>query len=373
MAENDKTPNVRTIVPNGADEHEKVLEAMSIGLQNRAHPGSVKVEGKAHDFKFMSLMEMARHMLSLKGDSGHSYSPNEVVKRAIATTDYADLLNSTLQRTIRRYYSAITPEWQSIARQTTAKDFRVKTGIAFDQKVTFEEIAEGGDYKESTLISSDKATIQLKTFGRKITVTRQAIINDDLAVFDRYPAAIAYGAADFQAAKVWGLVTGNAKTPDGTALFAAGHNNLASGTDKTAPTEILLGKARTAMFRQTTPKGKLMGVMGKYFIVPMELMVTAEKLITSILSSANYDVNTMKGKYEIMTSPYLTNATEWYLCADMVNGMNEGIVYAYLEGEEGLYVDKEIDFDTDSVVTKARLDFDCAVWDYRSWYKNPGA
>jgi hypothetical protein len=79
----------------------------------------------------------------------------------------------------------------------------------------------------------------------------------------------------------------------------------------------------------------------------------------------------MKDKYQIMTSPYLQSASEWYLAADA--SVYEGLIYAYLEGEEGLYIDKQINFDNDSIETKARLDFDCAVWDYRGWYKNPGA
>lgn len=375
MAAADPTPNVRTANTGNVtivkDEVENTREAMVIALQNRAQPGSVKMEGKAHDFKFMSMLEVARHMLIQAGEKGNSYSPSEVVKRAIATTDYANLLTSTVERTIRRTYDAVQPEWKNIARQSNAKDFREKTGIAVDGKVTFEEIAEGGEYKNALLLTDDAAKLKLKTFGRKITITRQAIINDDLSVFDKLPQIIAYGAADFQAAKVWGLITANAKTPDGKALFHVDHKNLAAGADAAVVSEALLAKARTAMFRMKTPAGAPLPTIPKYLIVPMELMTAAEKIMASLLSSANQDVNTMKGKYEILTSPYLSSATEWYLAAD--TSRVEGLVYAYLEGEEGLFIDKETSFDNDSVTTKARLDFDCQVWDYRGWYKNPGA
>jgi Mu-like prophage major head subunit gpT len=338
---------------------------------HRAQPGSVKLEDKAHDYKYMSLVEMGRHLLIAAGQPGNSFSPSEVVKRAIATTDYANLLNSTVERAIRRTYDAVTPEWKSIARQTTAKDFREKTGIAVDGKVTFEEVAEGGEYKHSLLMTDDSAKLKLKTYGRKISITRQAIINDDLDVFSKLPEIIAYGAADFQAAKVWGLLTGNAKTPDGKALFHVDHKNLAASPNTGPVSEALLALARTAMFRQKTPAGNLMSVAPKYLVVPMEQMVTAQKIMQSLISSAQMDVNTMKGQFEIITSPYLTSAVEWYLAGDVARA--EGLVYAYLEGEEGLFIDKETSFDDDSITTKARLDFDCAVWGYNSWYKNPGA
>jgi hypothetical protein len=125
------------------------------------------------------------------------------------------------------------------------------------------------------------------------------------------------------------------------------------------------------MYRMKSPAGENMPVLPKYLVVPVELLVTAQKLMQSLIASAANDVNTMQGAFQILTNPRLTNSSEWYLAADP--SQYEGLVYAYLEGEEGLYVDKEIDFNDDSVSTKARLDFDCAAWDYRGWYKNPGA
>lgn len=374
LAEN-TAANIRTasVAANvSVDESEKTVEAISVALLHRAIPGSVTLKDEAHDYKHMSMIEIARNRLESKGDKAGRYSPSEVVKRALSTTDFPNILTSVTDRSIRRTYDAIVPEWRQIARQVTAKDFRETNGLAVDQNFSFEEIAEGGEYKNQLIMVDDTAKIKLKTYGKKVTITRQAIINDDLSVFDRLPAAIAYGAADFQAAKVWALITGNAKTPDGKAIFHVDHTNLASGGGNVgAPTEALLSKARTSMYRLKTPAGKLMPIMPKFFIVPMELMTTAEKLMASVLSTATADVNTFAGKLQILSSPYLTNAVEWYLAGDVARA--EGLVYAYLQGEEGLHIEKQIDFDNDCVVTKARIDFDCASWDYRNWYKNPGA
>lgn len=369
MAE-DSEVNIRNTNPTiVVDEVENTRKAMSEGLLFRANPGSVKLEGKAHDFKYMSMLDLARTCLIAKGDKGN-YSPNELVKRAISTTDYPNLLNSTVERAIRRTYDSIPPEWQNIARRTTAKDFREKTGIAVDGKVTFEEISEGGEYKHSLLLTDDSAKIKLKTYGRKISITRQAIINDDLSVFEKLPALIARGAANFQAGMVWALITSNAKTPDNKAMFHTDHKNLAASG--AALSETTLSAARIAMWRQTSPAGELMPVAPKILLVPVELLTTAEKLMSGLVTPGNTsDVNVFANKFQIQTSPFLTNATAWYLIGDPQS--YEGLVYAYLEGEEGLFIDKEVSFDNDSVTTKARLDFACATWDYRAWYKNAGA
>lgn len=375
LAETQGTPNVRTAAPAAhitVDESENTRSAMSDALLCRAIPGAVKLEGKAHDFKHMSMLDMARHMLELKGEKPYAYSKNELVKRAISTTDYADLLNSTVERSIRRTYDAMNPEWKQIARQISAPDFRQKTGIAVDGKITFAEIAEGGEYTESKLITDDKASIKLKTFGRKITITRQAIINDDMGVFDKLPQMLALGAQNFQADKVWGLILQNAKTPDGKAIFHADHNNLGTGAGNVgAPSEALLSKARNAMWRQKTPAGEFMPIAPEWIIVPVELLTATEKLLSGIVANTTGDVNVFANKFKIMTNPRLVSPTEWYMAANPQTV--EGLVYAYLEGSEGLYTEKEVDFNTDAVVTKARLDFDAAIWDYRGWYKNLGA
>ncbi|WP_153799068.1 prohead protease/major capsid protein fusion protein [Foetidibacter luteolus] len=374
LAANDTTPAVRNASVTSAtivvDEVENTRKAMSDALLHRSTPGSVKLEGKAQDYRFMSMMDMARACLIAKGEKAYGYSPNELISRAIATTDYPLLLNSTVERTIRKTYEALPVEWKQIAKQITAKDFREKTGIAYDGKITFEEIAQGGEYTESKFLENESAKIKLKTYGKKVSITRQTIINDDLDVFSKLPSLIARGAANFQADMVWGLLTnGTTKTPDNVNLFHASHGNLAgSGA---APSETTLSAARVAMWKQKTLAGEPMPIAPKHIIVPIELLTTVEKLLTGIVASTTGDVNIWAGKLSPITNPRLTNATAWYLAGDMQE--NEGLVYAYLEGEEGIFVDKEIDFNNDCVVTKARLDFAAAAWDHRPFYKNPGA
>lgn len=194
-------------------------------------------------------------------------------------------------------------------------------------------------------------------------------MNDDLGVFTYLPRMIAQGAANFQADKVWGLITSNAQTPDNKAMFHTDHANLAAGADKAAPSGATLSKARAAMWRQTTLAGDMMPISPRYLIVPAELQTTAEQLMTSIMANSSSSVNVFASKYDIIVDPRLTDVNAWYLAADPE--LVQGIVYAYLQGE-GLHIENQVDFDNDTVVTKARLDFDANIWDYRGWYKNPG-
>ena len=49
------------------------------------------------------------------------------------------------------------------------------------------------------------------------------------------------------------------------------------------------------------------------------------------------------------------------------------IEYAYLEGQQGTYIETRNGFDVDGVEIKCRLDFGAKAIDWRGLYKNPGA
>lgn len=351
------------------DESEKTRTAIVEAIMHRAQPGAVKLDSVSQDYKYSSLFDIAKRCLDMKGERSGRFSPSELITRALATTDFPNIIGGTVTRFMRKYYEAQNFDWKLLATEVSTPDFRERTGVAASGKITFEEIAEGGQYKNTSLLTEEAATVKLKTYGRKIVITRQSIVNDDLGVFTYLPRMIAQGAANFQADKVWGLITSNAQTPDNKAMFHTDHANLAAGADKAAPSGATLSKARAAMWRQTTLAGDMMPISPRYLIVPAELQTTAEQLMTSIMANSSSSVNVFASKYDIIVDPRLTDVNAWYLAADPE--LVQGIVYAYLQGE-GLHIENQVDFDNDTVVTKARLDFDANIWDYRGWYKNPG-
>ena len=65
------------------------------------------------------------------------------------------------------------------------------------------------------------------------------------------------------------------------------------------------------------------------------------------------------------------SATAWYLAASP--NQIDTIEYAYLEGQQGAYVETRNGFDVDGVEIKCRLDFGAKAIDWRGLYRNPGA
>lgn len=357
----------------GEDESTKTREAIVSGVMARAIPGSVDIKGneKAQQYRNMRLLDLAKDRLRAANQNFSMLSEQEIVKRAWATTDYPDLLTSTFERTLRRFYEGTVDDWMFIARQESATDFREKTGIKVDGAVSFEEIPEGGEYRETPILQSDKSSIKLKKYGRKYSISDIAIINDDLGVFSRLPQILAIGAQQFQSDMVWDNVISNKNAPDGKALFIAAHKNLASAG--AAISETTLSAGRTAMRRQLSPAGHKLGIKPKYLLVPPELETTAEKMISSVLATATSDTNVFANKLQVVVSDMLTDAKAWYLVADPAAITADGLVYAYLNGQPGLRTESRINWDTDALEVKGSMAFATAVWGWEGWYKNPGA
>lgn len=374
VSRSNPAPRTSSARVTGEDEAQQIRSAIIDGISERANPGTVEgfaQNERARRYANMRLIDIARDRLRARGESFDLLSESETVRRAWSTTDYPDLLTGTFDRTLHRVITGMADEWRWTARQTSASDFRQKTGLTVDGNVTFEEIPESGEYRSAPILANEKMNIQLKKYGRKYSISDIAIINDDLDVFSRLPQMIAVGAEQFQSNQVWALITGNALAPDGKALFHADHSNLAASTGAVI-SETTLSAGRTAMRRQLSPSGQRLGVRPKFLLVPPELETAAEKMISSILATKTGDVNVFANKLEVRVSDQLTDTKAWYLVADPAMTMIDGLVYAYLSGQEGLRTASRINWDTDALEVKASMAFACAVWGYAGWYKNPG-
>lgn len=353
------------------DEREQVRTAMADALIHRAEPGAVQLNERSSDFRHMSHIDMARHCLEANGERNtHRFSKDELVHRAIATTDFPDLFTSAINRQLRRFYEQAPSNWRPLGVRMSVPDFRAKTGIEVDGNFTFDKIAEDGEYKAAT-IQTGKATISVETYGKMIKVTRKTIINDDLDVLSSIPRMYANGAAALEANLFWAMVTTPAKTPDNKNLFHSDHGNLAGSGG--AISDTTLNAAVVAMGLQKSPAGMELGLSPKYLVVPLEQQMAAQRLMSTIVAAQTGNVNTFQNAFEIISEVRLSrnSSTAWYLFADP-SLLGEGLMYAYMDGSDGLFTDSRTNFTDDSFESKARLEIGMAAWNWRGAYKNPG-
>lgn len=330
----------------------------------------------AGDIARMGAVEMAERLLSMAGRSTRGMSRSDIVAAALThgTSDFANLLSNTAGKAMMLGYENEPATHVLWTAEREVKDFKTQTLVALSAAPDLQEVKENAEYQYGTFGEAAE-TFAVKTYGRLFSISRQAIINDDLGAFTRMPAAFGSAARRLEADLVYSKVTANGNLSDGVALFHANHGNLA-GTG-TALSLTTLGAARAAMRKQ-----KGVGSVGyidpqpAFLIVPVALETTAEQLIASLVdpSKSNDTANVeWVRKLTVVADPRLdaNSAISWYLAASP--NQIDTIVRAYIMGEQRPYFEEKVGFETDGISVKSRLDVGTGVIDYRGLYKNPGA
>jgi len=358
----------------GRDERVTRREAVTNALLHRYNPSLFPLAEAARSYRGMTLMELARDSLELAGTSTRGLSRDEVATRALhSTSDFPEILAAVTNRTLRQAYEAAPRTFTAFCRQVLATDFRAMHRLQLGEAPQLLEVAEGGEFKRGT-IGESKESYRIKSYGRVVAITRQVLINDDLDAFTRIPAMYGNAIAQLESDVVWEIITSNPAMADGQALFHASHKNLAA--TGTALDVASLGAARAAMAKQTGIDRKtVLNIRPSFLIVPAALELKAEQLLAQNLvpaSSGNVVPASIRTLVPI-AEPRLDAASEtaWYLAASP--NQIDTIEYAYLEGQQGPYIETRNGFNIDGVEIKCRVDFGAKAIDWRGLFKNPGA
>jgi hypothetical protein len=358
----------------GRDEHITRRDAVANALLHRYSPTLFQLEDAARQYRGMTLLELARESLGNAGVNTRGLSRDEVATRALhSTSDFPEILSAVTNKTLRQAYEAYPRTFMLFCRQVLATDFKAMHRVQLGEAPQLLEVGESGEFKRGTLGES-KESYKVKTYGRVVAITRQTLINDDLDAFTRIPAMYGNSIAQLESDVVWGIITANPAMADGNALFHTTHKNLA-GTGAALDVSSV-GAARAAMAKQTgLDKKTVLNVRPAFLIVPASLELKAEQLVAQNLvpaatsSVVPQSIRTLAP----ISEPRLDAASEtaWYLAASP--NQIDTIEYAYLEGQQGAYIETRNGFDVDGVEIKCRLDFGAKAIDWRGLYKNPGA
>jgi len=358
----------------GRDERITRRDAVANALLHRYSPTLFPLEDAARQYRGMTLLELARESLGNAGVNTRGLSRDEVATRALhSTSDFPEILSAVTNKTLRQAYEAYPRTFALFCRQVLATDFKSMHRVQMGEAPQLLEVGESGEFKRGTLGES-KESYKVKTYGRVVAITRQVLINDDLDAFTRIPAMYGNSIAQLESDVVWGIITSNPAMADGNALFHTTHKNLA-GTGA-ALDVASVGAARAAMALQTgLDKKTVLNIRPAFLIVPAALELKAEQLVAQNLVPADsakvvpQSIRTLSP----ISEPRLdaASATSWYLAASP--NQIDTIEYAYLEGQQGAYIETRNGFDVDGVEIKCRLDFGAKAIDWRGLYKNPGA
>jgi hypothetical protein len=358
----------------GRDERITRRDAVIDSLLHRYSPAEFPLTEPAREYRGMTLLELAREFLTSAGVNVRGMSRDEVATRALhSTSDFPNVLAAVTNKTLRKAYDVYPRTFLPFCRMVAATDFKAMYRVQIGEAPQLLKVNESGEFKRGTIAES-KESYRIETYGRVVAITRQVLINDDLDAFTRIPAMYGTAIATLESDVVWSIVIDNAAMSDGVALFHADHGNLAGSGSALAVTSV--GEGRATMAKQTgLDKKTILNIRPAFLIVPSSLELAAEQLIAQNLVPAKTG-DVVPQSIRTLTpiaEPRLDAAslTAWYLAANPTQ--IDTIEYAYLEGQEGAYIETRNGFDVDGVEIKCRLDFGAKAIDWRGLYKNAGA
>jgi hypothetical protein len=235
-------------------------------------------------------------------------------------------------------------------------------------------LLESGEIQAGT-ISESQEVVLLQTFARRIRVTRQMLVNDDLGAFTDFASMIGRRVADFENATAYGLL--NTASGDGPTLatgnapvFATGAARANKATAGTVLNEDNIAAGRAAMMKQKTLDGLPISV-GRMMpmLVGPNLELAALRLTASVSPSASSGVNPYVGMLQPVVEPLIPN-NRWYLFAEPA--ATPVYVYGYLNGAEGPQVTTGPVSGVDGVEVSVVFDFGVGAIDWRGGWFNPG-
>jgi len=387
VAEAKKAPptNPTRTVEIVEDERVKLRAAVSAAIAHRANPTGDLPNNGAGEFRYLPLSRLAEEVLKREGVRVTGLPVAEIVRRAMqSTSDFAYILADASNKRLRQAYMENVPSYARWARRAAnAPDFKTINVTQLSGAPDLDKVLEGGEFKRGK-VSDSKETYSILTYGKILTISRQAIVNDDLSAFDRLPVALAASSRRKENAIVYALLTANGAMTDGGNLFnataittAGGHANLGTGTGS-ALSATSLTTMRTAMRVQKGLASEPLNIAPAFLIVPAALEQTAYQL-----TSANYvpatqgNVSEFRAGGKTALEPVIeavldgSSSTAWYAAARP--GEVDTIEFCYLDGSEGLYLEQQVGFDIDGIELKARLDFAAGVIDHRGLYKANGS
>jgi hypothetical protein len=402
-------------VQHGADASDKILRHMAVNLSRRMGnrydetqkafvpiidltPEEQKVERQG-----VRMMDLARTYLQLINFPGWRAMGTEEMARAIFSPDakyrasagnvsgsIANILANIQNKAMLKAYTKAAPTWRRWCKIGSTPDFKQAYRLRLSDFADLRQTDENGEILDSQ-IGDEKEALTLAVYARRISLTWQMFVNDDLDALGSLPAKMGQAAARLPSRLVYTHLLANPTMNDGIALFqnAGTHKNW--DTTATALGATTLKTAITDMRKQTSIQApndsefasEPLDVNPAILLVPPELEVSAKQIafspgdVTAQLSANVINVyrdiiREVVVESRLSNSSYSGNsATAWYLIGDPASV--DTLEVTFLDGNEAPRTDVWEDFDRLAMQFRAYLPCTAKALDWRGIHKSTGA
>lgn len=363
-------------IPEGGDERDR----FSAGLEKALLLKAGMSGGEANEFTGMTLKEMARASLMVSGrrTDASASDPLQMIGHSFVSmsgqhtnSDFVNVLANIANKSMLRGYGEAEETFEQWTARGVLPDFKASTRVDLGIYPSLSEVPEGAEYTSAT-INDRGETIQLATYGSIFSISRHAIINDDMGAFTRIPQRMGRAAHRTVGNLVYAILNDNPTMKDGKALFHADHSNLMTTGSALSVANIDAARAKMAKQKDGAGHAVALNIRPRFLIVPVELEGTARVLLESEFDPAQTQrvPNAVRGIATLVSDARLSGTGYW-LASDPV--IHDTIEVAYLNGNSAPVLEQQNGFRVDGVDFKVRIDAGVKALDHRGLLKATGA
>jgi len=305
---------------------------------------------------------------------------NDTIRAGFSTLSLPGILNSVANKKLLKSFRAQPIIATRLCSEGELTDFKESERYRLTDVGDLEPVAPDGEIKHGGL-AEEKATNQLKTYGKMFALTREAVYNDDLALFLRVPEGMGARAAR----KIDQIFFQRLLANPGS-LFSVAHRNYKEGADSALSADSL-ALAVQMFLDQVDVDGQPINISPRFLLVPTALKMTAKEILNSSILLAVGATNKQRiptynpiadEDLEIVSSPYLSNANypgasskAWFLFADPA--VADTFELGFLRGRREPTIEQgEPDFDRLGLRFRVYFDVACREQDFRGMCKSKG-
>lgn len=327
---------------------------------------------KGNEFSAMTLLDLARASLVQNGVGVSGLDRMTLVANAFthSSGDFGIALQDVAEKAMLKGYAEADETFQRWTSRGSLSDFKIAKRVDMSTFPSLRQVKEGAEYKYVT--TSDRGEqIMLATYGELFSITRQAIINDDLGVFSRVPRLMGRAAIRTVGDLVYAVLNGNPKMSDNVDLFHATHKNISTGAFGVAA----IDAAKTKMATQKDGAASL-NIRPSFLLTPVAIESAAKAYLGAEFDPAYTDKNVpnpIRNMVEVIADARLDDASTVvsYLTASPAS--HDTIEVAYLDGNEQPFMEQQSGFTVDGATFKVRMDAGVAPLSHRTMIKMTNA
>lgn len=290
------TPDVKIV----AEEQDKKREMYVNNILVRA---GVTKDHEAN--KGLGFADIARSCLQDRQIETYHMGKIDILTRAMSSSDFPLVLSNAANKSVLKGYQGAQETWKLWAKIGFNPDFKggKRAGLTGISEL---KLNRPGEEIEFGMLGENGIDVGLETFARKVGITRQALINDDMGLFSDIFAMFGKKAGNQIERDVYRVLTANTQIIDGQVIFHNSHKNIATAVGAVSATTI--AEAAALIKKQKDDFNEPCGLIARYILAGVENEVPAKLFCTSVTDPGTQaSVNPLQGYIPVIT-PHIDGA-----------------------------------------------------------------